>query len=167
MRPLPPSTFVAPYIASGQFRCGRTSSTPSRTTSAIVTAISGLEGTGIGAMQALIGVGSIAGIAGGGRSADKAGGARLVGLSFLLSAASLSSYSVLMLASPGPPAAVVLLSAAMLLGAAPLFARMPVIPGPSRRLAHRQPSVSARDRGTLTVSRARLRSGRRAPRLER
>jgi DHA1 family inner membrane transport protein len=105
----------------------------------VVTAISGLEGTGIGAMQALIGIGSIAGIAAGARLADGAGGPLLVLLSFLLSAASLSSYSALMLAPLGPAAAVVLLSAAMLLGAAPLFARMPVI---QARLVAAAPSES-------------------------
>lgn len=61
----------------------------------IVTAISGLTGSGIGAMQALIGVGSIAGIVIGGRSADRPETGQFLAASFLVSAFALSGYSVL------------------------------------------------------------------------
>lgn len=104
----------------------------------LVTAITGLTGSGIGAMQAMVGVGSLIGIALGARAADRAeaAGPFLVA-TFLASGASLAAYSLLM-AGGGADAAEPLLSwprggialglaAAIVLGAATLFARTPVI----------------------------------------
>jgi MFS transporter, DHA1 family, inner membrane transport protein len=103
----------------------------------VVTAISGLEGSGIGAMQALIGVGSIFGIVIGGRAADRAGSGRLVTFSFLISALALGLYSLLMMgasvdatqsAFAWPKLGIILLLATgMMIGAASLFARIPII----------------------------------------
>lgn len=93
----------------------------------VVTAIAGLEGTGVGAMQALIGLGSIAGIVIGARIADRPGGVRLVLGSFLVSAAALGSYALLLLAALPHGVALPFLALSMLTGSAALFARMPVI----------------------------------------
>lgn len=93
----------------------------------IVTAISGLTGSGIGAMQALIGVGSIAGIMLGGRAADRPGTRRFLANSFLVSAFALSSYSALMGFEAPRNWVIALMSLAMMTGAAALFARTPVI----------------------------------------
>jgi MFS transporter, DHA1 family, inner membrane transport protein len=103
----------------------------------VVTAISGLTGSGIGAMQALIGVGSILGVVIGARTADKPGAARLLVASFVVSALALSLYSVLLSVTTVDAAAPVLswprlgiilvLSLGMVAGAAALFARTPVI----------------------------------------
>jgi len=94
----------------------------------IVTAISGLTGSGIGAVQAMIGVGSIAGIVVGARAADRPGATRVLAFSFGVSALSLSAYSALMLAPAATGViATGLLAAATALGAAALFARAPVI----------------------------------------
>ena len=93
----------------------------------LVTAIAGLTGSGIGAMQALIGVGSIAGIVLGGRMADQPGRRGFLAGSFLVSAAALSSYSLLL--GTGLPRFMILagLSLAIIAGAAALFSRTPVI----------------------------------------
>ncbi len=94
----------------------------------IVTAISGLTGSGIGAIQAMIGVGSIAGIIVGARSADGPGARRVLVLGFGISALALAAYSALMLAPIGPGIlATALLAGATATGAATLFARTPVI----------------------------------------
>ncbi|HYE52848.1 MAG TPA: MFS transporter [Azospirillaceae bacterium] len=94
----------------------------------VATRIAGLEGAGVGAMQALIGVGSILGIVAGGALADRADTARFMVLSFLLSAAALGGYSALLAAPPNLPwVATGLLSLAMVAGASALFARTPVI----------------------------------------
>jgi DHA1 family inner membrane transport protein len=103
----------------------------------VVTAISGLTGSGVGAMQALIGAGSILGVVLGARFADRAGTGGLLTASFLVSAGALLTYTVLM----GRPDAAVLgplldwpragivaaLSLAMVAGAAALFTRTPII----------------------------------------
>ncbi len=103
----------------------------------VVTAISGLTGSGIGAMQALIGVGSIFGIVLGGRMASRPNNAHLLATTFIASAISLSLYSLLMLMTAVDPAQsvaawprggiVAALSFAMIAGAMALFARTPVI----------------------------------------
>lgn len=103
----------------------------------IVTAISDLRGSGIGAMQALIGVGSIAGVIAGARMADRAGGSSILIASFAISAVALGSYSLLMatrgfdagdpLLSSGRFPFVAALGLAMAAGSAALFARTPVI----------------------------------------
>lgn len=103
----------------------------------VVTAISGLTGSGIGAMQALIGVGSIIGIALGARMAARPHERRLLAGTFVISAVALSLYSILMLSTSANPqqpiahwprvAIVTALSVAMISGAMALFARTPVI----------------------------------------
>jgi DHA1 family inner membrane transport protein len=93
----------------------------------IVTAISGLTGSGIGAMQALIGVGSIAGIVLGGRAADRPETRQFLAASFLVSVFALSGYSALMSVDAQRSSVIALLSLAMLTGAGALFARTPVI----------------------------------------
>ncbi len=103
----------------------------------VVTAISGLTGSGIGAMQALIGAGSIIGIVIGIRSADSARAGRVLVQSFLVSAFALSLYSVLLHGTPVDAAAplvsaprglaILALSLGMIAGAAALFARTPII----------------------------------------
>ncbi len=103
----------------------------------VVTAISGLTGSGIGAMQALIGVGSIIGVALGARMATRPHEKRQLAGTFVVSAVALSLYSVLMLLTsvdPLQPIAswpragiVAALSIAMISGAMALFARTPVI----------------------------------------
>jgi DHA1 family inner membrane transport protein len=93
----------------------------------VVTAIADLEGAGVGAMQALIGLGSIAGIVAGARAADRSGGTRLIGLSFLISAAALLSYTVLLWAGLPYGISLPALALGTLAGSAALFARMPVI----------------------------------------
>lgn len=95
----------------------------------LVTAITGMTGSGIGAMQALIGVGSIIGIALGARLADRTGPARAVGISFLVSAIALFGYSTLIAVavfSPGPLTMLAALCVAMIAGAAAQFFRAPL-----------------------------------------
>ncbi|MDC0720370.1 MFS transporter [Nannocystis bainbridge] len=99
----------------------------------VVTAITGLTGSGIGVMQMLIGLGSIVGIVVGGRSADRPGAQRVLVLSFLVSAFSLASYSALM-SGPGLVASaiasapvLVMLAVGMVLGASALFTRTPIV----------------------------------------
>ena len=92
----------------------------------LVTAIAGLTGSGIGAMQALIGVGSIVGIVLGGRIAD------LPGTSGGWAAAFWSprwrSPPTACCSAPACPAlTLAALSLAMISGAAALFSRTPVI----------------------------------------
>ena len=63
----------------------------------IVTAASGIAGSGIGAIQVFIGVGSLAGIAFGGRLAGQNKGARIPVLLFALLAVALLGYTVLLI----------------------------------------------------------------------
>ena len=93
----------------------------------LVSAIADLSGSGVGAMQGLIGVGSIVGIVLGGRMADRPGTAGWLAGSFFVSVFALSSYSLLL--GTGLPRGVTLaaLSLAMVAGAAALFSRTPVI----------------------------------------
>jgi MFS transporter, DHA1 family, inner membrane transport protein len=103
----------------------------------VVTAISGLTGSGIGAMQALIGVGSIIGIVIGIKWADHPKAGRVLVLSFIVSALALSLYSLLLRGAPVNATAPMLssdrgliiaaLSLGMIAGAAALFARTPII----------------------------------------
>lgn len=103
----------------------------------LATAIAGLSGSGIGAVQALIGVGSIVGIIIGGRTADGPKASMLLIASFAVAAVSALSYSVL-LSLPvtaealGPGAAVPAMTLAvmvggMVVGSSALFSRIPVI----------------------------------------
>lgn len=99
----------------------------------VVTAITGLIGSGVGAFQALIGLGSVVGILLGGRTADRPIAGRILVASFLASALALASYSALMLRSArppdtlAPPAIVAALAVGMVLGASALFTRIPII----------------------------------------
>jgi len=63
----------------------------------IVTAASGIAGSGIGAIQVFIGVGSLAGIAFGGRLAGQNKGARIPVLLFALLAVALLGYTMLLI----------------------------------------------------------------------
>jgi MFS transporter, DHA1 family, inner membrane transport protein len=113
----------------------------------IVTAISGLKGSGVGAVQAMIGVGSIIGVVIGARVADRPGAQRAVVSSFVVSAAALAIYSVLMLmADPSIPmvgisrlVVIGVLCIGMMAGAAALFMRTPVI---QTRLAAASPAAA-------------------------
>ena len=95
----------------------------------VVTRVSGLTGSGIGAMQALIGLGSILGVVVGGRMADRARGVgRLLATGFVASAIALAGYALLMQGfGLGQAARSVLLGCVTVLGAAALFARTPLI----------------------------------------
>jgi DHA1 family inner membrane transport protein len=101
----------------------------------VVTAVAGLTGSGVGAMQALIGAGSLIGIWAGGRAADLAAPRAALTASLLVSAAALGGYGVLLM-GPLPPALALLpLAFLMVAGAAALFARTPVIQTALARLA--------------------------------
>jgi DHA1 family inner membrane transport protein len=101
----------------------------------VVTAIAGLTGSGVGAMQALIGAGSLIGIWAGGRAADRADPRRALVASLLVSAAALGGYGVLLTGVLPPALALAPLAALMVAGAAALFARTPVIQTALVRLA--------------------------------
>jgi DHA1 family inner membrane transport protein len=93
----------------------------------VVTAIAGLSGAGLGAMQALIGVGSLIGLRAGGRAADGARPRRALVASLLVSAVALAGYGVLLAGVLPPAAALAPLALLMVAGSAALFARAPVI----------------------------------------
>jgi DHA1 family inner membrane transport protein len=91
----------------------------------IVTAATGISGSGIGLVQAFVGLGSLVGIALGGRAAGRAGGAGLPVALLALLAGALSLYSVL-LAFPPAPWHAVPLAALVFTGAISLFALAPI-----------------------------------------
>ncbi|MGL4438867.1 MAG: MFS transporter [Bosea sp. (in: a-proteobacteria)] len=103
----------------------------------LATAIAGLSGSGIGAVQALIGVGSIAGIILGGRMAGGALASRVLWISFAVAALSGLSYSILLslpvtATSLGagmsvPWSTIAVLVIGMVVGAGSLFTRIPII----------------------------------------
>jgi MFS transporter, DHA1 family, inner membrane transport protein len=103
----------------------------------LATAIAGLSGSGIGAVQALIGVGSIAGIVLGGRMASGPFAGRVLWLSFAVAMVSALSYSVLLslpvtaaslgTAAPVPWSTFAILVIGMVFGAGALFTRIPII----------------------------------------
>ncbi len=103
----------------------------------LATAIAGLSGSGIGAVQALIGVGSIVGIIIGGKSADGPNARRVLIISFAIAAVSALSYSVLLrlpvtAEALGKGQTVPLLTigtmiAGMVIGSSALFTRIPII----------------------------------------
>lgn len=103
----------------------------------LATAIAGLNGSGIGAVQALIGVGSIGGIILGGRMAGGARAGTMLWLSFAVATVSALSYSVLLslpvtAISLGsreavPWSTLVILVIGMVVGAGSLFTRIPII----------------------------------------
>ena len=89
--------------------------------------IMGIDGAGIGGLQALIGVGSIFGVFIGGRYADRPNAMRMVAATFLVSILALSGYSWLTRLGADHPLTLPLLIASMVTGAAALFARSPAI----------------------------------------
>ncbi|MBU2607315.1 MAG: MFS transporter [Alphaproteobacteria bacterium] len=95
----------------------------------VVTAITGITGAGVGAMQAFVGVGSLIGIIIGGCAADRKSASTVLAASFFISAFTLAAYTAQML--NGPPsadiAAVAILAATTATGAAALFARAPIV----------------------------------------
>jgi predicted MFS family arabinose efflux permease len=103
----------------------------------LATAIAGLSGSGIGFVQALIGVGSIGGIVLGGRMAGKAAEHRVLVFSFLVAIATALSYALLLglpftaaalgYDAPVPPVVTGVMVASLVLGAASLFARIPIL----------------------------------------
>jgi DHA1 family inner membrane transport protein len=95
----------------------------------VVTAISGLEGKGIGLMQAVIGAGMIVGVVGGGAIADRAHSSRVIALAFVIMALTLAAYTGLMAAGDGTSGvpAMAGLVVAILLGAAALFTLSPIV----------------------------------------
>jgi len=101
----------------------------------VVTAITGLSGSGVGAMQALIGAGSLIGIWLGARVADRTAVRGPLTASLLVSAAALAGYGVLLTGALSPAAALAPLGLLMVAGAAALFARTPVIQTALVRLA--------------------------------
>ncbi len=90
-------------------------------------ALLGFSGAGVGAMQALVGIGAIAGVVLGGRWADRSSAWGPLLTSFLLSAAMLSLFGVLLLLPLPQGAMLALLLPATILGAAALFLRAPVV----------------------------------------
>jgi len=95
----------------------------------VVTAISGLEGRGVGLMQAIIGAGMIIGVVVGGIIADRSHSTRVVAVAFIVMAVTLAGYSVLMTTGDqvGGAASIAGLVAVILFGAAALFTLSPVI----------------------------------------
>ncbi|WP_137177767.1 MFS transporter [Roseomonas sp. AR75] len=91
----------------------------------IVTAITGITGAGIGAIQAFVGIGSIAGILIGGRAAMREGAAVPTALMLLLAAA-LLGYSSLLAFAPALWHAAPL-AACVFAGSAALFALAPIM----------------------------------------
>ncbi len=106
----------------------------------IVTGTTGIEGSGIGAVQVFVGLGSLVGIGFGGRLADS-GGARVPVALFLVLAAALVGYSVLL---TQPPAFwhVVPLSLLVFVGSAALFALAPLVQARLMGLAPQDRSVA-------------------------
>jgi DHA1 family inner membrane transport protein len=101
----------------------------------VVTAIAGLTGAGVGAMQALIGAGSLIGLWAGGRAADLASPRAALTASLLVSAAAFGGYGVLLAGVLPPALAILPLALLMVAGAAALFMRTPVIQTALVRLA--------------------------------
>lgn len=106
----------------------------------VALAIAGLEGAEIGGLQALIGVGSILGVAIGARFADGDRALGMVAVSFLVSAAALSIYSLLGASQTSDPLRLAMLGAAMVVSAAALFSRTPAI---QARLVGAAPEASS------------------------
>ncbi len=103
----------------------------------VVTAATGLTGSGVGAMQVFVGFGSILGIVTGGRLADRTEGTRPILFVFLVMAATLALYIPLVGEVFSPMVAKVLTAFVITAGAACLFTLVPLI---SARL-----SVAAQD----------------------
>ena len=106
----------------------------------IVTAAAGIEGAGIGAVQAFVGIGSLAGIAVGGRVADSRGPAMPVAL-FSLLALALAGYSAVLLLPPAGWLAVPL-AALVFTGSFALFALAPLVQARLLGLAPRDRAVA-------------------------
>lgn len=94
----------------------------------VVTAISGLEGKGVGLMQALIGGGMIAGVLVGGVVADKTHSTRAVTSAFVVvGLAQVLLTALMVMDQPGAPLPALGLALALLLGAGALFALSPIV----------------------------------------
>jgi MFS transporter, DHA1 family, inner membrane transport protein len=89
--------------------------------------VADMEGAEVGGLQSLIGVGSIIGILIGARFADRPEALTMIAASLGVSLIGLGLYSLLPATSLSGTPLVALLSLAMVLGAAALFARTPVI----------------------------------------
>ncbi len=117
----------------------------------IVTAATGIEGAGIGAVQAFVGLGSLAGLAIGGRVAAREAGPRIpVGLLVLLAVA-LAGYSVLLAAPPAGWHAVPL-AALVFIGAISLFALAPIAQARLIGLAPEDRAVALSLNGAMTFA---------------
>ncbi|MBU8541517.1 MFS transporter [Falsiroseomonas tokyonensis] len=106
----------------------------------IVTRTTGIEGSGIGAVQVFVGLGSLVGIGFGGRRADAAGAGVPVALLLVLAAA-LLGYSLL-LALPPALWHVAPLSLVVFAGSAALFALAPLVQARLMGLAPQDRSVA-------------------------
>lgn len=100
----------------------------------LVTAITGLSGSGVGAIQAVVGLGSIIGIVIGGRFGDGRFATRILWASFLVSALALSVYTLQLANGPSrlagdlaSPTIIGVLALSMVVGSSSLFARIPII----------------------------------------
>ncbi|OQW59466.1 MAG: hypothetical protein A4S14_05780 [Proteobacteria bacterium SG_bin9] len=93
----------------------------------VITAITALTGSGVGAMQALVGLGSFIGIALGGSYADRPQASLAISIAFVTSAIALGAMSLLMEMSMTRAIAIALLSLAMVVGSASLFTRTPIL----------------------------------------
>jgi predicted MFS family arabinose efflux permease len=116
----------------------------------IVTAATGIEGSGIGAIQVFIGLGSLAGIALGSRVANSRGARAPVAL-FLLLAVALAGYSVLL---PLPQAGWHALPLALLVFASSgaLFALAPLVQARLMGLAPQDRAVALALNGATTFA---------------
>ena len=93
----------------------------------IVSLTTGVEGSGVGLFQMLVGFGSLAGVVLGGRLADGPHRARAATLMFAVMVVTLSAYSLLVWRGPSAAGNGVLLSTVMIVGAGALFALSPII----------------------------------------
>jgi DHA1 family inner membrane transport protein len=116
----------------------------------IVTATTGIEGSGIGAIQVFVGLGSILGIWFGGKRADQAG-ARVPVRLFLVLAAALAGYSLL-LALPMAAWHAVPLSLLVFSGSAALFALAPLVQARLMGLAPQDRAVALALNGAVVFA---------------
>jgi DHA1 family inner membrane transport protein len=116
----------------------------------IVTATTGIEGSGIGAVQVFIGVGSLVGIALGARVANSRGVAAPVAL-FLLLAVALAGYSALLALPPAGWHAVPL-AGAVFGSSMALFALAPLVQARLMGLAPEDRAVALALNGAMTFA---------------
>ena len=116
----------------------------------IVTAATGIEGGGIGAIQVFVGLGSLAGIALGGRVSNARGARAPVAL-FLLLALALAGYTGLLLTPPQFWHAVPL-AGLVFTGSVALFALAPLVPARLVGLAPQDRAVALALNGATTFA---------------